>query len=132
MELFIVANGRMKCDMGTVYKYGQMVQSMKVIGSIIKRMAKGSFGTLMEMFLTVNGRKIRLMGTECIHMWMELNTKAIGRMIYSMARELKLGLMGRSMTDFTKKEWSMDMVDINGLMKVCTMANGLRTKFKAK
>lgn len=48
--------------MAMVFRSGQMVPDMKVIGKITKLVEKVNFGMWMEMFSKVNGKMIKLMG----------------------------------------------------------------------
>ena len=56
MELFIMVNGqKMDLEMVKVRKFGRMVQSILVIGKMIKLMEKEGSSTQMEMFMKVTG-----------------------------------------------------------------------------
>ena len=50
-----------------VFKFGQMVLGMRVIGSLTRLVERESFGMLMEMFLKVNGKTTKRMVTEYIY-----------------------------------------------------------------
>lgn len=73
--------------MDTEFKSGQMEQSMKVIGKIIKLMVKAFSGMSMEINMRENGREIKHMDTANIHIVMEQLTKVTGVTIYNMDRE---------------------------------------------
>lgn len=103
MVLFTEANGKMKTDTVMVFKFGQMVQSMKAFGKITKLMERASFGMQTEMFLMANGKMIRLMVTEYTLMLMERSMKGSGLMIYNTEKDLRFGLMAHAMMVNTKK-----------------------------
>ena len=52
--------------MAKVYKYGQMVQNMRVIGTIIWLMVKASSGMLMVMSTKESGKTIKSMASVSI------------------------------------------------------------------
>jgi hypothetical protein len=58
--------------------------------------------------------------------------KDTGKMIYKMVLELNLGVMGANLKVVIKKEWSMVVDYISGMMDQCMMVNGLKTKLAEK
>ena len=54
-------NGKEMSDMVMVLKYGQTVQSMKVIGKITKHMEEEYFGMFMVINMKVNGKETKRM-----------------------------------------------------------------------
>ena len=87
----------------SVFKYGQMVRSMKGNGVTTRPMEKASFGMRMVTYTRETGKMIRQMAMEYIFTSMVLNTKENGRMIYNMAMELNRGLMVLSTPGIMKK-----------------------------
>ena len=61
MELYIKDNGSMNLGMVMEYKFGLMVQNMKVNGKIMLPMEKVNFGMLMVTSMMGNGKMIKLM-----------------------------------------------------------------------
>jgi hypothetical protein len=74
-------------DMGMEHRYGQMEQSMKVNGRMIKHMVKESSGILMVIYLKENGSLTRLMAMEFILIRMEQSMKESGKMTFNMVME---------------------------------------------
>ena len=102
-ERFTKGNGKVKIDMAMEFRFGQMEQSMKEIGLIIKRMDKESFGMRMAMSLTESGRRIRHMDMGYIHMSMEQSTKVTGSKTCSMDKDERSGKTAVAMKDNTSK-----------------------------
>jgi hypothetical protein len=80
-------SGKEMFVMVMVPKSGQMELNMRVIGKIIKLMAKEFSGMFMEINMRENGKEIKHMDMENIHTVMGQLTKVTGVMIYSMDRE---------------------------------------------
>jgi hypothetical protein len=58
----------MKCVMDLVFKYGLIMQNMRVNGEKTKPTGEESFGTLTETSMKVNGRTTKLTAMESISM----------------------------------------------------------------
>lgn len=71
MEQFIKVNGKAQRDTVMEYKFGLMVENMKVIGAMTKHMAKENFIMQMVMFMMVCGKRIRQMALVFTYMSME-------------------------------------------------------------
>lgn len=74
------------------FKYGQMVQNMRVNGVIIKPTERENFGMWMVIISKDFGRTIKLMVMVFIFIQMVQNMKVIGRMIFKMDLVLKHGI----------------------------------------
>jgi hypothetical protein len=98
-EQYTQENGKMKCGMGSEYKYGQMVQNMKDFGEKIKQMEKGDLLIVMVMFMKESGKMIKLKDLEYILIMMVLDMREIGMMISKMDLELKYGQIIVSMRE---------------------------------
>lgn len=55
-------NGKEMKDQDLEFKYGQMVQNMKVNGKITEQMEEESFIMQTEIIMKENGQMIKLMG----------------------------------------------------------------------
>lgn len=86
-----MANGKGRIDMGMELQYGKTVQNIRVIGSIIRHMGKGSFAMLMEISMRATGKRIRHMVTVFIRIKMVPHTKVNGPTISKMDLEKKCG-----------------------------------------
>lgn len=73
-------NGRSGRDNDTVeaFKYGQMVQSIKDFGRMIKLKGEVGLFTAMEMYMKDNGKMIKRMVEESIFISQERHIKVIG------------------------------------------------------
>ena len=133
--------------MGEVSKSGQMVQSIKAFGSMIKHKGEVGLFTVMAMFMKANGRTIKQMAGEYIFIFQVLHTKEIGWMISntdsvykggkteliikeitdsvrSTGRESLYGQMARDLKEiFTKMEYKAK-VCIDGMMEDNMRGNG--------
>lgn len=65
---------------------------------------------------------------ELIYMLMDLNMKGNGKMIYNMVMELNHGLMDRNIQEHITKEKNKEKENINGLMVLIMMENGMIIK----
>ena len=86
-----------------VFKFGQIMLSMKVNGERTKLMEEASSGMLTEIFMRENGKTIKLMAMESTFMLTELSMKVTGKMISKMAKVWNHGKMVADMKVDTKK-----------------------------
>lgn len=90
--------------MATEGNAGQMAQSMKDSGSIIKPKDRENSLTPMETIMRENGLMIRLMATEYTYIAkQEHATKDIGKMICSMALEFRSTAMAINTKECSSK-----------------------------
>ena len=87
----------MRIDMGLEFRFGQTVQSTKVIGTIIKLKAKENSGMQMAMCLTESGPRTKHMDMAFTLMSTELSMKATGSMTCNTAKEGNCGKTGAAM-----------------------------------
>jgi hypothetical protein len=68
-------------------KYGQMAQSMKDTGQMIRLMEKDGSSMLMETSTKAIGMMTKLMELESTHTWTVLSIMGSGKMISKVGRE---------------------------------------------
>ena len=85
-------------DMGMVFNIGQMVLTMKEIGTTTKLKGKVLSGMLRVMFIEVNLKMIWLMDMESILILMDRNTKGNSEMMCRKVMAKKNGLRSRMMS----------------------------------
>ena len=118
--------------MVSAFRSGLMELSMKVFGRMAKLMEEANSGMQMVTFTTGIGRRTRLTVMEFIFMLTEPGTKVIGKLICNMGKVLRFGQMAPSTMENTRRDLSMGMVSINGLMVPLTMEVGSITRLKAR
>jgi hypothetical protein len=114
--------------MVSVYKFGQMELSTKVIGIMAKQQEKASLSTLMEIFMKDSGKMIRLVVMEYTNITMVHAIKDIGLMTINMEKELKHGQMVAHILEITNKAKNMGKESIRGKMVAFMMVVGLKIK----
>lgn len=90
--------------MDPVFKYGLIMQNMRVNGEKIKPMGAESSGMPTETSMKVSGRMTKQTDMESIFMLTVLSMKVIGKTIFKMDKEWKAGKMEADMRVDTKKE----------------------------
>ena len=116
--------------MGTEFKFGKMVPSMKGIGDSIKLAGMENSGMLMATFLKANGLTIKPTDTVSTFIKTALDTRENGKTICSMEKVKKSGLILQCMKDSIMKEKNMDTVYIFGKTAPGTMVIGMKIKSK--
>ena len=86
MELYTKVNGKEMSDMAMVFRNGQMVQSTKVTGKIIKLTDKECFGMSMVINMKDGGSETRPMDMVNIPIATEQLMRVTGKMIFNMAK----------------------------------------------
>ena len=99
-------------DMGS--NSGQMGQSMKVNGTIIKLKERAHFGMQKEMCTRENLRMTKLTAMEFTLMLMDRGMKGTGKMTCRKDMEVKFGAMELNTQETIKKERNTIMVLMNG------------------
>jgi hypothetical protein len=111
---------------------GQMEQSMKVTGSIIKHKARENSLTPMETIMRESGLTTRPMATEYMFIAkLEPVTKDIGKMICSMALEFRFTAMVINMKECSNKAGEMAKELIITRLEKFIKAVGLTAELKA-
>ena len=114
--------------MGTEFRYGLMVRSIKECGKMAKQQEKVNSCMLMVMFMTVSGRKTKHVVMVFIFTTMERNMKANGSRTISMDMEFKSGLMVVVTKECINKVKNMEKENTAGEIVVITMVIGSRTR----
>jgi hypothetical protein len=73
----------------------------------------------------------KLMGMESTHLRTDLPIRALGSMMSKKAMERRLGQTNPTLKENTKKEPSMEKVNISTLMGLCTKEIGVIIKYLA-
>ena len=114
--------------MGSEFKSGLMVQSIKAIGSRTEPRVRAFFGMQMETSLKANSKMISQTDTVSTRAQTALSTKVCGSTIFSTAKAQLLGLMVRLTRVTTLKERSMALVHTSGSKGIVTVVSGLIIK----
>jgi len=114
--------------MGSEFKSGLTVQSIKVTGSRTEPRVRAFFGMQMATSLKVNSKMISQTDTVSTRAQMALSTKACGSTIFSTAKAQLLGLMVQLTRVTTLKERSTALVHTNGSKEIVTVVSGLIIK----
>lgn len=94
----------MDLDKVLEFKYGRIMQNMKVNGEKIWHTVRENFGMQMVMCTMENGKKIKLMVMEFTSISMGLSMKESGSMISKTVKAWKVGKMEAGMKEDTKEE----------------------------
>lgn len=106
------------------FKFGLMVQNIKVIGRIIEHMAKDAFSMQTAIDLKVISLTINLMAAVFILARTAQYILACGLMMFSMGRVQHSGLMDLHSRVGIRTVRRMELVVIHGLEVINTKASG--------
>jgi len=132
MERGTQANGSGMKETAMGFKFGLINQDTKVIGRVIKRMARELCITLMATFIREIGRMIKLTAGVSIHTTMERLMKGNGKKTSKTERVQKLGQMELSISVNIKTGKSMEKGSFILQIEVFMKDLSLRMKFQAK
>ena len=117
--------------MDPVFKYGLIMQNMRVNGEKIKPMGAESSGMPTETSMKVSGRMTKQTDMESISMLTVQGMKEIGEMTSNMARARRHGQMALYMRVSTWLARSTGSVFTVGMMALAMKESGTRTKSEA-
>lgn len=131
MALSTQASSRDAFAMGMGFKSGLMVPSTKVTGKIIKLMDRVLSTTWMAISSKASGSTIRPMDSEPIRTQMDLGMKVLGSMICRKELAKKPGRMAPDMKEYTVRARNTAKEFMCGVTAVSTRATGMVIKYKA-
>ena len=134
MGKYTLDNGMKKLGpkKATVFKYGQMDQSMKDSGTMIWLVVMEDSFLLMVMYIKETGLMIKHTAMVNISMRKEQHTKVAGTKINKKEKDEKNGQMVPFMKEFTYEAKSMEKELFNGQMVPSITDNGKTIKCMAK